>query len=320
MDFRKAFDSVSHEILLKNLEYNFCIRGVLLDWIKDYLSGKMQFTVLNGVKSDMLPVTTGIPQGSVLGPILFTLFTNDLPAAITMGSLFMYADDTSIFCIGESADAAIASLNRALQEVYRWCLENRLTPHPAKSEVMLISTQAIIRPLPPIFLGKSVLSYVTKSRLLGMIVGDKLTWIPHMLELKKNFANKIDLLRRSRFLPKYVLLKFYFSVILPSVKYGIILWGSCTNSDLLCSIEKLHCRAAKIVYNLSKDTAFSEALNVSGWDTISLDYKFQLFKFLYRASKVSLPECLINNIFIRRECSYSLRDQEAIMIPRFNTR
>lgn len=67
-------------------------------------------------------------------------------------------------------------------------------------------------------------------------------------------------------------------------------------------------------------TAFSEALNVSGWDTISLDYKFQIFKLLYRASKVSLPECLINNIFKRRECSYSPRDQEAITIPRFNTR
>ena len=148
----------------------------------------------------------------------------------TMGSLFMYADDTSIFCIGESVDAAIASLNRALQEVYRWCLENRLTPHPAKSEVMLIGTQAIMRPLPPIFLGKSVLSCVTKSRLLGMIVDDKLT-ARTKEELSAN--GKIDLLRRSTILPKNVLLKFYFSVMLPSVKYGIILWGSCTNSDLL---------------------------------------------------------------------------------------
>lgn len=112
VDFRKAFYSVSHEILVKKLENSFGITGALLDWIKDYLSGRMQFTVLNGVKSDILPVTTGIPQGSVLGPTLFTLFTNDLPEAISEGDLYMYADDTSIY-----ADVAVAALNNALQEV-----------------------------------------------------------------------------------------------------------------------------------------------------------------------------------------------------------
>lgn len=99
------------------------------------------------------------------------------------------------------------------------------------------------------------------------------------------------------------------------MRYGIISWGSCTNSDLLHSTEKLHCRAAKIVYNLSKGTASSEALNVAGWNTISLDYKFKIFKLFHRASKVSLT-----TFFLRQECSYSLRDQEAIATPRFNTR
>ena len=130
VDFKKAFDSVSHEILLRKLEINFGITGGLLEWIKSYLSERMQFTVLNGVASDLLPVTAGIPQGSVLGPTLFTLFTNDLPSAVRSGSTFMYADDTSIFCVGQSADLAIDLLNKALQEVYRWCLVNRLTPHP----------------------------------------------------------------------------------------------------------------------------------------------------------------------------------------------
>ena len=172
VDFRKAFDSVSHKILVRKLEYRFGVSGPLLDWIKDYLSGRMQFTVLNGVKSDILPITTGIPQGSVLGPTLFTLFTNDLPAAISEGDLYTYADDTSIYCIGENADVAVATLNNALLEVQRWCIENRLTPHPTKSEAMVLSRQTITRPLPSFLLGSSVLNFVTKSRLLGMSVDD----------------------------------------------------------------------------------------------------------------------------------------------------
>ena len=157
VDFKMAFDSVSHEILLRKLERNFGITGGLLGWIKTYLNERMQFTVLNRVTSDQLPVTAGIPQGSVLNPTLFTIFSNDLPSAVRSGSLFMYADDTSIFCIGQSMDLAIALLNKALQGVYRWCQVNRLTPHPGKSEVMIISKKTIMSPLPPLLLGDSIL-------------------------------------------------------------------------------------------------------------------------------------------------------------------
>lgn len=97
----------------------------------------------------------------------------------------------------------------------------------------------------PTFLGSSVLRYVTKTRLLGMTVENRLTWVPHVLDLKKSFANKVELLTRSRFLPKDVLQKFYFSVILPSVMYGLVLWGACCNSDIISSVERLYCRAAR---------------------------------------------------------------------------
>jgi len=123
----------------------------------------------------------------VVGPTLFTLFTSNLPAAISEGDLHMYADDTSIYCIGENADVAVAALNIALQGVQRWCIDNRLSTHPTKSEAMILGRQTILGPLPPVHLRRSLLSYVTKSRLLGMYVDDRLNWIPHMLELKKTF-------------------------------------------------------------------------------------------------------------------------------------
>ena len=107
--------------------------------IRSYLSERQQFTIVNGSTSEMIPVSFGIPQGSVLGPTLFTLFTNDLPSSVSSGSIYMFADDTTVYCISETAEKSIVLLNSALHELNEWCLINRLTPHPSKSEAMLIS-------------------------------------------------------------------------------------------------------------------------------------------------------------------------------------
>ena len=162
VDFRKAFDSVPHATLIIKLEQQFGIKRSTLDWLESYLTGRKQFTMLNGVKSDLLPVSMGIPQGSVLGPTLFILFTNDLSPFVWSGSLYMFADDTTVFCIGDTTDEAIVKLNRALQEVYDWCGGNQLTPHPGKSEAMLFCKGNPMGPIAPVFLGDSCIKWVTK--------------------------------------------------------------------------------------------------------------------------------------------------------------
>ena len=96
IDFQKAFDCVLHSILLHNLEHNFGITGNLLAWLRDYLSEWEQYTVNDGVPSENTKVAHGIPQGSVLGPILFALYTSDLPKAVITATTFMYADDTTM--------------------------------------------------------------------------------------------------------------------------------------------------------------------------------------------------------------------------------
>ena len=199
-------------------------------------------------------------------------------------------------------------------------LVNRLTPHPGKSEVMIISKKTIISPLPTLLLGDSVLNYVTKTRLLGMTVDDNLTWVPHAMDLKKSFASKLELLKRSKFLPKDILLKFYFSVILPSINYGLVLWGSCCNSELLNSIDRLHCRAARIIFNFSKDMASSEVMETVNWSTIKLSYKLEVFKLMFNAYKNILPDSLCGNIFSKRDNSYSLRGHEVAAIRRYKSR
>ena len=110
VDFQKAFDCVFHNVLLRKLENDFGINGVLLDWLRSYLDNRKQYTVLNGIASDLNTVKSGIPQGSVLGPTLFSLYTSDLPEAITTATTYMYADDTTLYCIGDSIDAVISEL------------------------------------------------------------------------------------------------------------------------------------------------------------------------------------------------------------------
>ena len=119
IDFQKAFDSISHKILTYKLEHNYGIKGNLLPWTRDYLSKRKQYTVVNGELSDKANVTSGVPQGSGLGPTLFVLYTGDLPA-VSSASLYMYADDTTIYCIGESVDSVTNALNNALKELEDW--------------------------------------------------------------------------------------------------------------------------------------------------------------------------------------------------------
>ena len=93
-----------------------------------------------------------------------------------------------------------------------------------------------------------------------------------MVELKKSFAKKLGLLEKSRFLPRNVRLDLYFKIILPSVTYGLVLWGSCCNSDLFQSLERLHCRAARLIFNLPKDMTSADVLQRARWQTLSINF------------------------------------------------
>ena len=136
----------------------------------------------------------------------------------------------------------------ALRELKERRLINRLTPHSSKSEAMLISERNPPVNIPPIFVENSTIEWVSTSRLLGITGNEKLTWTPKMLELKKSFAKKLGLLKKWRFLPRSVRQDLYFKVILPLVTHGLKLWGSCCNSDLFQSLERLHSRLRDLFF------------------------------------------------------------------------
>ena len=181
----------------------------------------------------------------------------------------MYADDMTIYCKGQSIDEVVAA-HQSLTELYAWCVRNKLTPHPKKSECMLIHRGSFTGPHPPIYLGGNILERVTHSRLLGVDIDDKLNWSVHIKGLKKSFINKLSLMKKSRFLPKQDLLNLYFKVIIPAVTYGISVWGGTNRSDDFDSLKRLHCRAAGVIFNFPKDLPSMETLTRAKWDTKNL--------------------------------------------------
>ena len=124
-DFTKAFDTVSHNILLQKLN-DLGIRGDIWLWLKNYLTERRQFVRINGSDSDTHIIAHGVPQGSVLGPTLFSLFTNDLPKSLRSAEIYLYADDTTIYCIAETMDLLTNSLNNVLAELQEWCDRNSM--------------------------------------------------------------------------------------------------------------------------------------------------------------------------------------------------
>ena len=137
VDFTKAFDTVSHNILLQKLN-DLGIRGDIWLWLKNYLTERRQFVRINGCDSDTHIITHGVPQGSVLEPKLFSLFTKDLPKSLHSAETYLYADDTTIYCIEETIDLLTNTPNNVLAELQEWCDRNLLLPHPEKCKAMIM--------------------------------------------------------------------------------------------------------------------------------------------------------------------------------------
>ena len=139
-----------------------------------------------------------------------------------------------MYRVGESVDQVTATLNKALEELALWCKHNYT---PKKCEGMILKRNHFIGPLGSLKINQHLIKWSTSSKLLGVTIDNKLTWTKHISELKRGFVNKLNLIKRSRFLPRNSLLDLYFKVILPSVTYALPMWGSCTNKNEFISLD-----------------------------------------------------------------------------------
>ena len=188
IDLRKAFDTVNHEILLLKLEH-YDIRGTMLNWFKSYLCNRKQYVFLNGESSKVKDITCGVPPGSVLGPLLFLLYINDLPNISKSLNFYLFADDTNIYYGSDSLVKLESKINKELSKLQLWLNVNRLSPNISKTNYVIF--RPFNKPLKhqiTIKINKIAWSQKTHLKYLGIIIDPTLSWKQQI----KNISCKIS--------------------------------------------------------------------------------------------------------------------------------
>ena len=217
----------------------------------DYLANRSQLTQIDDAFSESKPVKIGVPQGSLLGLRLFITYVNDLPDSIRSVEVCMYADDTTIYTIGNTTDEVAIALQVILDQLQTWCQKNRLIIHEGKYDALLLDTKPFIGPLKDLVWGDKTIEYRSFSVCLVIGIDVRLSWANYVKSLSTSYNSKVKMLRRICFLPKATLETIYYKTVIPSVLYGMAVWGSCSDY-LMKGLELIHLRVARLIHKLPK--------------------------------------------------------------------
>ena len=227
IDFQKAFDTVNHKILLQKLNY-FGITGKIKEWLSSYLSNRKHFVSILGFESQPQEIEHGVPQGSVLGPLLFLLYINDLHRAIKFSKTYYFADDTNLLNINSSIFSIKSQLNRDLKSMNLWLLANKISLNATKTELIFFRKPSQKRPLIKIKVNGVRIAPVKSLKYLGVFLDEFLTGNSHCTLLITKLSRAIGMIAKIRhFLHdnQKQLLSLYHSIFSSHMIYGCQTWG-----------------------------------------------------------------------------------------------
>ena len=270
-DISKAFDKVWHKGLLFKLK-KMGIKGKVYNLLENYLKNRKQRVVINGATSTWSDVLAGVPQGSVLGPVLFLIFINDIVDNIE-SDIRLFADDTSLSIIVESPEQAANLLNRDIAKIMNWADRWLVTFNPDKTETLIVSLKTD-RPFhPPLVMNGSILNDLNQHKHLGVTFTSDCSWHVHLEIITSKAKKRLAILRGLKYkLDRKSLQKLYFSYIRPIIEYADVIWDNCTQYEK-DSLEKLNIEAMRIITGATVSCKKELLYRECRWDSLQFRRK-----------------------------------------------
>ena len=328
LDLSKAFDTLDHSILLSKLKF-YGVSNTPLKWFQSYLQNRQQFVEFDGTCSDTTFLNTGVPQGSILGPLLFLIYMNDIHTASNKFDMILYADDTnlisplcsfnsSLSCNKSEVEHMSQQINTELRNIQEWLNINKLSLNVSKTKYMIFHhyQRNITNIIPTLKINFEPIERVMEFNFLGLTIDEHLSWKPHIQKISNKIARTLGIMcRLKNFLPTHVLRILYNSMILPHLQYSILSWGFKPGR-----LDKLQKRAVRIIsnskYNSHTDPIFKK-LNLLKLKDL---FELNVLKLFYKYKNNILP-FYVSHMFSDYSVphSYPLRATYVLNAPGSNT-
>ena len=324
IDLSKAFDSISHSILLNKLSA-IGVSKETVKWFESYLTGRFQKVRIGSSSSAALPITHGLPQRAILSPLLFCIYTNDLPTVTQSYNLNSFVDDSKIsmsFSIKEVSDAK-HKLETDLHLVAEWCCKNSILINPEKTKFLLVGMRQLLNSLSDdmslIFLNKTIVPDTSISD-LGIILDCNLTYNEHITQLSSECMAKLCQINRVKHcFDRKTLIYIICAVVMSKLYYCSTVWSNTSSSNIkkLQAVQNFACR---IIVDGKKFDHITPILKEIGWLPVKEHLLFKDLVMIYKCINGLAPIYLCDLFLKRKELNNrATRNNEALHIPLFST-
>ena len=317
-DISKAFDRVWHRGLLRKLE-SIGIKGKLLLWVQNYLSNRKQRVVINNCSSMWQNINAGVPQGSILGPLLFIIFINDIVTEI-QSTIKLFADDTSLYLIVDDPTETAVLLNQDLTKIHEWSMKWLVKFNPEKTETMTISRK-INKPFhPPLLMNNIVIKNVSDHKHLGLTLSDDGSWIKHIDMITKKAFSRVNILRKFKFiLDRKTLEKIYVTFIRPLLEYGDSIWDNKT-VFLINKLESVQLEAARVITGGTRLASIDKLYIETGWEKLKDRREQHRLIYFFKMKNNLTPQYLSNMVPPNLQNIHDHNTRHSSIIPPPRTR